>query len=274
MIDLKKFSDIRNTLALSVVFHILLMLLLLIIGTGFDFNNREFTEVAFVSSALPVRTNPIVQKPSSPIVRQESQPEPSSQAAASKPTESTAPKREPVQLPKRRMLEQDEPEPLSRESEKIAPSTDRSSTIGKIDASTDGQYEGRDVSGRVPGERISAGTSTIPQGGKEMAPSEDIGSPTTAQPFVIEGDAAKRTIRNKVIPKYPAGLQKEATVKIRFTVLPDGRVGEMIPLLKGGDATLEQITMNALRQWRFNPLSPSAPQESVQGIITFNYILR
>lgn len=275
MIDFKKtFSDIRNTLALSFAFHIILALFLLIIGTGFDFDSTEFAEVAFVSSTSPVRAKPVERMPSQPAAPKETQPEPSAESAGSKTAEPTTTKREPVQLPKRRMLEQEEPEPLPRESEKLAPSSDRTGTVAKRDVINEGHYEGRNVEGRVPGEKVTAGTSSIPQGGKEMAPSGDIGGPTTAQPFFIEGDAAQRKIQKKVIPEYPSGLQKEATVKIRFTVLPDGRVGEMIPLLKGGDATLEQITMNALRQWRFNPLSPSAPQVNVQGIITFNYLLR
>jgi protein TonB len=275
MPDFKKsLSDIQKTLALSVAFHILLVIILLLIGTGFDFDNREFAEVAFIASSRPPRSKPVARTPSPPPAPKETQPKTSEETPASKPEETMPTKRTPVQLPKRRMLEQEEPEPLPRETEKMAPSTVGPGTVAKRDALDEGQYEGRDIAGHGPGEKVSAGTSPIPQGGKEMAPSGNIGGPTSAQPFYIEGDAAQRTIRNKVIPEYPTGLQKEAIVKIRFTVLPDGRVGKMIPMLKGGDATLEQITMNALRQWRFNPLSPSVPQVNVQGIITFNYVLR
>ncbi|MDZ7261640.1 MAG: energy transducer TonB [candidate division KSB1 bacterium] len=78
---------------------------------------------------------------------------------------------------------------------------------------------------------------------------------------------------SKVIPEYPEGLQQEAVVKIRFTVLPNGLVGEMVPLLKG-DATLEKLTLDAFRQWRFNPLPPDVPQNPEQGVITFRYLLR
>jgi len=111
-------------------------------------------------------------------------------------------------------------------------------------------------------------------GAKTSPTSENIsGGTAQTQPYTIEGEAADRTVLKKVIPKYPENLQKEAVVKIRFTVLPDGRVGQMIPVQKD-DPRLETITMEALRQWRFNPLSQSTEQRSVQGVITFRYELK
>jgi hypothetical protein len=50
-------------------------------------------------------------------------------------------------------------------------------------------------------------------------------------------------------------------------------VGETIPVLKT-DAVLEESAMTALKKWRFNPIPQSAPQETVEGIITFRYKLR
>ena len=274
MIDLKTtFSDIRKTMALSVACHILLALLLLIIGTGFDFDNREFAEVAFIGGTR-TSPSPVKEEPARAVIREQPKPESAKESIPDKPTESTTRQKEQVELPKRRMMEQEETEPLPRESEKLTPTAERLTDSNKRKVLNENHYEGREIAESIPGDRVTAGTSKIPQSSKELAPSQDIGGPTTIEPFFIEGDVAQRKIEKKIIPKYPAGLQKEATVKIRFTVLPDGRVGEMIPLLKGGDATLEQTTMNALRQWRFNPLSPSAPQVRVQGIITFNYLLR
>ena len=95
----------------------------------------------------------------------------------------------------------------------------------------------------------------------------------TDLPFKIEGEASQRSILHKVIPQYPQGLQSEAVVKVQFSVLADGTVGKMVPVIKG-NATLENITLDALRQWRFNPLPANTPQREVEGIITFRYILR
>ena len=77
----------------------------------------------------------------------------------------------------------------------------------------------------------------------------------------------------QVLPEYPPGLQREAVVKIRFWVLPDGRVGTMIPVRKG-DPKLEEITMKAIRQWRFNAIPASEEQRNVEGVITFVYKLQ
>ena len=107
---------------------------------------------------------------------------------------------------------------------------------------------------------------------KQSAPVLETGL-TVPAPYTIEGEAADRLVIHKVIPAYPSGVQREATVKIRFTVIPNGHIGTTIPLLKG-DADLEQVALTALRQWRFNPLLPNSPQKTATGIITFRFILR
>ncbi|MBD3291257.1 TonB family protein [candidate division KSB1 bacterium] len=92
-------------------------------------------------------------------------------------------------------------------------------------------------------------------------------------PYQIEGKAAKRTILTRVIPQYPENVQQEAVIKIRFSVLPNGLVGEMIPVLKSNDM-LERITLDAFKQWRFNPLPPDVEQIPEYGTITFKYLLQ
>ncbi len=76
-----------------------------------------------------------------------------------------------------------------------------------------------------------------------------------------------------MLPQYPPGVQREAVVKIRFWVLPDGRISRMIPVIKG-DPQLEAVTMQAMSRWRFNPLPSTAEQNTVQGVITFVYKLK
>lgn len=80
-------------------------------------------------------------------------------------------------------------------------------------------------------------------------------------------------IINQVIPAYPEDLQREALIKFRFTVQPDGRLTNIIPMRKG-DATLERITIEALSKWRFNALPVNVEKRMVQGVITFRYELR
>ena len=92
-------------------------------------------------------------------------------------------------------------------------------------------------------------------------------------PFEIQGKAAQRKILVKIIPQYPENIQQEAIVKIRFSVLPNGLIGDMIPIIKGNDF-LERITLEAFKQWRFNPLPQNVPQLPEQGTITFKYLLK
>jgi TonB family protein len=83
------------------------------------------------------------------------------------------------------------------------------------------------------------------------------------------GGGGNRTVLQKSLPKYPQGTRYAAQIKIKFTVASDGTVTTMIPLQKG-DPTLEKAAMNALRQWRFNPL---AQKKDMIGIITFTFKL-
>ncbi len=92
-------------------------------------------------------------------------------------------------------------------------------------------------------------------------------SPTA---YYLEGEILQRTIVNEVIPEYPAGLQRNATVIIQFDVHPDGSVNDLI-VVKRDEAILEELSLNSLREWRFNPI----PQEVIQkGRITFIYQLQ
>ena len=79
-------------------------------------------------------------------------------------------------------------------------------------------YEGSKISvGEEPGAGIE--TQTI---GMDVAD------------FTIEGEIKGREILSNPLPKYPEGLNQNATIRISFTVLPDGRVSPtgMIPVKK------------------------------------------
>jgi len=91
------------------------------------------------------------------------------------------------------------------------------------------------------------------------------------EPFIIEGEIKGREIVFNPLPEYPEGLNKNAEIKIRFVVLPDGTVSSsgMIPVRKE-DAMLEELTMKTLKLWRFSPL-PEGDTREQTGIITFIY---
>jgi len=83
----------------------------------------------------------------------------------------------------------------------------------------------------------------------------------------------KREIYQRRLPEFPAEVQREAVIKIQFTVLPNGLVGSAV-LLQKGDTRLENATLEAFKTWRFNPLPNYTEQESQTGIITFRFKLK
>lgn len=84
------------------------------------------------------------------------------------------------------------------------------------------------------------------------------------------GGGGNRVVLQKHLPKFPDGVKTSAHIKIRFTVLPDGTVGKIIPLQKA-DPRLERAAMDALRKWRFNAL---AEDVEMVGTIPLSFVLR
>ena len=84
------------------------------------------------------------------------------------------------------------------------------------------------------------------------------------------GGGGNRIVLNKPLPKFPSGVNYNAELKFKFTVLPDGTVGRIVPLQKA-DPRLEAAALAALRQWRFNVLKKDVVME---GIIPLTFVLR
>jgi len=278
------YDEQRRPFLISVGLHALFFLLALFWQIGFNFNPAEFIEVSLSGGAIGAPQPMAIQeqRPSAssrrpeaarldkPLVRQLAQPSRTTTPPSAKISQ---PATHPVVPPKRRMLEEEEPQLSSRAEGKLTPEPAEVNPSAKLDAAPAASQPGlssttsstaTSVYDREPGLSAASGNRTD---GAESAP---VGG---GQPFAIEGDAAQRTILHQVIPEYPSGLQKEEVLKIRFTLLADGRIGLMIPMRKG-DPTLEKITLDALRQWRFNALPASAEQKNVTGIITFRYELQ
>jgi len=88
----------------------------------------------------------------------------------------------------------------------------------------------------------------------------------------IKGPAGKRKILYK--PEIPAvKIDREGEVELKFWVLPDGSVGRVFSLLRG-DAELEQIAINYIKQWRFNPLDEGGPTVEQWGTIAVKFRLK
>jgi protein TonB len=87
------------------------------------------------------------------------------------------------------------------------------------------------------------------------------------------GGQGQREIYSYIVPEYPEGVEKEIDIRLKFTIMPDGTVGNIIPLTKA-DTRLESAAINSLRQWRFEPLAPNQKQIEQVAVIVFPYRLR
>ncbi len=178
-----------------------------------------------------------------------------------------------VEIPDRKMMEIEEPILSISQADKIFPTPMIISPIERKFFAIEPLIRASDLPAEVfqnadkqtfDGTKIDAGV--IPGKGIETSEvAKDI-APT----FIIEGEVKDRQLLYNPLPEYPEGYYKEATIKIRFTVLADGTVGYMEPYIKD-DAKLENITMKVMRLWRFNAFVGTDRQET--GIITFQFKL-
>ncbi|MBN1351173.1 hypothetical protein JXJ21_17270 [candidate division KSB1 bacterium] len=177
-----------------------------------------------------------------------------------------------IELPRRRMLEKSVTELPVPDTQKLMPETKRlparNQTVPKING------EKNDVFDAIDEVKETADAGAIPLDENEIEavePGSHSGKDNLH--FSIEGEAAARKVLYKVIPVYPEGLATQAVIKLRFSVLPGGLVGDAMPVIKG-NPTLEKISLDAFKKWRFNSLPPDEPQRIESGEITFRYLLK
>ncbi|MEA2096163.1 MAG: energy transducer TonB [Candidatus Cloacimonadota bacterium] len=97
-----------------------------------------------------------------------------------------------------------------------------------------------------------------------------LGETESDSPYILEGEITNRKRLTEVNPTYPEGVQQSLKVKLKFDVLPDGSVTNIVVIQKA-NPQFEFNSLNAISQWKFNPLSEDVVQK---GIITFIYELK
>jgi protein TonB len=108
-----------------------------------------------------------------------------------------------------------------------------------------------------------------PSSSKNLAGEEGFGS----EGFSFDwGGRGTRKILRWEKPIFPAGVQKEIDIKIRFIILPNGSVVSPIPIIKA-DTQLEDAAIAALRTWKFEPLRLNQVQFEQNVVITIPYRL-
>lgn len=263
------FSDNRRALLATVLFHGALLLALLVVPVRFRVEEQpKFYELSLAAvSPQPAERNSGGARPQRTAARTVPQP---------------ASPRERVEAPRRRMVEPEKPaitvpEPRRTESKKVVAATEkpvretpapqpepvRTEPAPPAQESAKAAAESKDASDDTPAATSTGtGSETNPDGGGAVGN------------FRIEGDIKGRSVIYNPLPIYPEGLNRNATIRISFTVLPDGSVSPMgmIPVRKE-NAILEDLSMSMLKRWRFSPL-PAGDKRTQRGVITFYYKVR
>jgi len=268
----------------SILLHGLLSLIFVLVIYDNPIDISEYTDVTF-SNYNPIdfpviEENVLSSEPPSPViasVAKKSQPTIASTPRTDKSvTTSMAPTRK-VDLPTRRMTEHDVDRipiesqgQLTKTGQKDRISTNRESIHGINDdlSSLDDEIFNNVKVGSKPSD-ISVGKKVD----AVAVPGQKGGDVKFDKPYEISWEGVVRDILYDPLPQYPEGLDQEARIRIKITVLPNGTIGDLIPLQKA-DATLESVTMKTLKLWRLSPLKPSDPQMNQTAVISFRFVLQ
>lgn len=132
-----------------------------------------------------------------------------------------------------------------------------------------GRGFGSGIEGGMPGAAAALDNS-IAQGGNSDKTLKKKG-------FEISGPLTNRPIAYKVIPQYPAWAEEQGimgSVRLYFTVDAAGNVRSNIRVTKTtGYPALDQLGIDALKQWKFAPMNTGDEDKGQWGIITFNFSL-
>lgn len=268
----------------SIFLHGFLSLIFILVIYDNPIDISEYVDVTFSNYSpidLPViEENVLSPAPPTPIAASTlptSQPIVTSAPRTSQPiAKSKTPTRN-VDLPTRKMTEYDvnripieSQGQLIKSGQKDRINTKRETIHGVNDnlSSFDDELFSAVKSGSKPSD-ISVGKKVD----AIVLPGQKGGDVKFDKPYEITWEGVVRDILYDPLPTYPEGLDKEASIRIKITVLPNGTIGNLIPIQKA-DATLESVTMKSLKLWRLSPLKPTDPQLNQTAVITIRFVLQ
>jgi outer membrane biosynthesis protein TonB len=229
------YNSIKHiSFSISMLLHLLILILLLFIKFTIDYPPREYVELSFGKSNQ--------QGSSGAIGTEIKQVEENAKAETNETVDKSKEVKE-VKLPEAKN---------TSEENVIKPADKQKEKTKEIKTETK--------------EKTDSKITTTGQGNK----AEGEGS----FGFDIDwGGQGTRKIYSYILPDYPEGVHKEVNIRLKFSILPDGTVGTILPLTKA-DTRLENAAINSLRQWRFEALDPSQKQTEQAAVIVFPYRLQ
>jgi len=91
--------------------------------------------------------------------------------------------------------------------------------------------------------------------------------------YRLVGELAKRKIIHFKKPEYPENESENTEVNLEIAVNPDGTI-KSIKVVKTGGISFDNNAMEAVREWRFQPLAPNAKQSVQTGIVTIYFEIK
>jgi outer membrane biosynthesis protein TonB len=230
------YNSIRHlSFSLSLLIHMILLALFLLIKITLDYAPKEYVELTFGTSGEVGSSGAIGTQIKQ--VEEVAKPQPKNQ------TKNKSEEVKDVKLPEAKNTSEDNIiKPADKEKEIASNNNTKTEESANSDVTAEGQGNKAEGTGSFGYD--------IDWGGK-----------------------GKRQIYSYDIPAYPEGVQKEIDIRLKFTILPDGTVGTILPLTKA-DTKLENAAINSLRQWRFEPLSTGQKQLEQTAVIVFPYRLQ
>lgn len=150
-------------------------------------------------------------------------------------------------------------------------------TLGGTKGVADAQREPAPSSstlGFPEGKEGVTGKPGIP-GGSDVAPPFNAGGVGGSIESNVSYDVkwvggGRRDLVSGSLPKYPAGVNVNAQIRLRVVVQPRGTIKAIQPLRKG-DTRLENAAIREVRSWRFQSLQRAQPALDQICTITFNF---
>lgn len=230
-----KYNSVRNfSFSVSVIFHVVVFGLLLLVKISADYPEEQPVEVSFGNTGMPGSSGALGNQLDNLAQLAKQNNEKENQDKSEELKNTDIPK----------ALNQNAEDVIKQSDKKKEKATKKNNS--NLPANSDINSEGR-------GNQTN-GTGSFGYG-------------------IDWGGQGQRRIYSYIVPTYPEGVEKEIDIRLKFTIMPDGTVGNIIPLIKA-DTRLESSAINSLKQWRFEPLAPGQKQIEQAAVIVFPYRLR
>jgi TonB family protein len=91
--------------------------------------------------------------------------------------------------------------------------------------------------------------------------------------YRLAGELSKRKIIHFKKPEYPENQSENTQVKLEIEANPNGTI-KSIRVVKTGGLSFDNSAMEAVREWRFQPLAPNVEQTIQSGIVTIYFEIK